>query len=181
MNDSKVLKLVCAGMLQSWRNTGLGPYYRYTELTPTKSGIAGMIACALGYPRGDTRIEKLKNSFELYMDKHNSGPMQPGNTSVPDTLMDYQTIFAENMEVADGSSPLHSASIIMKEYIVGYRFVLYLKANDEQLKKIEAALNNPVWDYYLGSKCCVPAEPVCNGICDMPEMEDDNVYQYIRI
>ena len=61
MSDSKALKLICSGMLQSWRNTGLGPNYRYTELMPTKSGIAGMIACALGYPRSDSRIEKLKN------------------------------------------------------------------------------------------------------------------------
>lgn len=76
---------------------------------------------------------------------------------------------------------LHSPSIIMREYVVGYRYVLYLKAEEELLRKIETALNEPVWDYYLGSKCCIPAEPVCRGICEMPEVEDNSVYQHIRV
>ena len=173
MNDSKALKLICSGMLQSWRNTGLGPNYRYTELMPTKSGIAGMIACALGYPRGDSRIEKLKNSFE-------SAPIRRGNNTTPDILFDFQTVSAPDMLTAGGGM-LHSPSIIMREYVVGYRYVLYLKAEEELLRKIETALNEPVWDYYLGSKCCIPAEPVCRGICEMPEVEDNSVYQHIRV
>lgn len=180
MSDSKALKLVCAGMLQSWRNTGLGPNYRYTELMPTKSGIAGMIACALGYPRGDVRIEKLKNSFELCIDKKESGPMQESNITTPDVLLDFQTVSAPDM-LTSGGGMLHTPSIIMREYIVGYKFVLYLIAKEDLLKDIEMALNNPVWDYYLGSKCCIPAEPVCKGICNMPETEDNDVYQYIRV
>lgn len=180
MSDSKALKLICSGMLQSWRNTGLGPNYRYTELIPTKSGIAGMIACALGYPRGDSRIEKLKNNFELYIDNKASAPIKPGANTTPDVLFDFQTVSAPDMLTAGGGM-LHSPSIIMREYVVGYRYVLYLKAEEELLKKIEAALNEPVWDYYLGSKCCIPAEPVCCGICEMPEVEDDNVYQHIRV
>ena len=51
MKNSKKLKLVCSAMLQSWRIRSLGPSQRYTELAPTKSGIIGMIACALGYER----------------------------------------------------------------------------------------------------------------------------------
>lgn len=180
MSDSKALKLICSGILQSWRNTGLGPNCRYTELMPTKSGIAGIIACALGYPRGDSRIEKLKNSFELYIDNKTSTPIKPGANTTPDVLFDFQTVSAPDMLTAGGGM-LHSPSIIMREYVVGYRYVLYLKAEEELLRKIETALNEPVWDYYLGSKCCIPAEPVCRGMCEMPEVEDDNVYQHIRI
>lgn len=71
-----------------------------------------------------------------------------------------------------------------KRIFINYvtRYVeLCSKAEEELLKKIEAALNDPVWDYYLGSKCCIPAEPVCCGICEMPEMEDNSVYQHIRV
>ena len=64
---------------------------------------------------------------------------------------------------------------------MGYRYVLYLFADEDILHKIESALKNPVWDYYLGSKCCIPAEPVCQGICIVPKEEDENVYQYIQI
>ena len=134
MNDSKALKLICSGMLQSWRNTGLGPNYRYTELMPTKSGIAGMIACALGYTRGDSRIEKLKNCFELYIDNKASAPIKPGANTTPDVLFDFQTVSAPDMLTAGGGM-LHSPSIIMREYVVGYRYVLYLKAEEESIVK----------------------------------------------
>lgn len=181
MNDSKALKLVCSGMLQSWRNTSLGPEDRFTELTPTKSGIAGMIACALGYPRGDLRIKELENNFDLYISNIESGSISESNSITPDILLDYQTVLAHGMLMAGGGPHEDTASLIHKEYIVGYRYVLYLIGNEDFLQKIESALNDPVWDYYFGSKCCIPAEPVCRGICNVPEVEDENVYQYIQI
>lgn len=177
MNGSK-LTIVCSAMLQSWRNTGLGPDCRYTELAPTKSGITGMLACALGYPRGDERIGQLMNSFELYLDNDASGSLTGGR--LPDTLMDFQTVSAPKggMLTADAKRRLITPSIIMREYIVGYRYVLYIVADDGLLKSLESALNNPVWNYYLGSKCCIPAEKVCRGIQKIKEGELDG-YQYI--
>ena len=93
MKNSKKLKLVCSAMLQSWRIRSLGPSQRYTELAPTKSGIIGMIACALGYERNDKRIDVLANSTELYLDVKNSGSMLESATiNSIDTLIDYQTV-----------------------------------------------------------------------------------------
>ena len=89
MKNSKKLKLVCSAMLQSWRIRSLGPSQRYTELAPTKSGIIGMIACALGYERNDKRIDVLANSTELYLDVKNSGSMLESATiNSIDTLID---------------------------------------------------------------------------------------------
>ena len=156
MKNSKKLKLVCSAMLQSWRIRSLGPSQRYTELAPTKSGIIGMIACALGYERDDKRIDVLTNSTELYLDVKNSGSMLESATiNSIDTLID-------------------------KEYLVGRRFVLYLISDEETLNKIQAALKAPVWQYYLGSKCCIPAEPVSQGISEIKEGEI-NDYQHIRV
>ena len=156
MKNSKKLKLVCSAMLQSWRIRSLGPSQRYTELAPTKSGIIGMIACALGYERNDKRIDVLANSTELYLDVKNSGSMLESATiNSIDTLID-------------------------KEYLVGRRFVLYLISDEETLNKIQAALKAPVWQYYLGSKCCIPAEPVSQGISEIKEGEI-NDYQHIRV
>ena len=181
MNGSKVLKLVCSAMLQSWRNTGLGPEFRYTEMNPTKTGVAGMIACALGIPRGNSEIKRLENNFELYLSKKESGSLTDMEGNIPDVLMDFQTIFAPTMLSADGN-PIHTPTVTNREYIIAHRFVLYLKTDENVLIQIKDALNNPVWDYYLGSKCCIPAEPVCQGIYDCPkELEDENVYQHIRV
>ncbi|KAB7835787.1 CRISPR-associated protein Cas5 [Streptomyces mobaraensis] len=45
--------LVLAGPLQSWGSTGRHSF-RDTDPHPTKSGVIGMLACALGLPRTDT-------------------------------------------------------------------------------------------------------------------------------
>ena len=166
MKNSKKLKLVCSAMLQSWRIRSLGPSQRYTELAPTKSGIIGMIACALGYERDDKRIETLVNSTELYLDVKNSGSMLESATiNSIDTLIDYQTVMdkEKGMPTANGGR-LYSATLI----------------DEETLNKIQAALKAPVWQYYLGSKCCIPAEPVSQGISEIKEGEI-NDYQHIRV
>ena len=146
MKNSKKLKLVCSAMLQSWRIRSLGPSQRYTELAPTKSGIIGMIACALGYERDDKRIETLVNSTELYLDVKNSVSMLESATiNSIDTLIDYQTVMdkEKGMPTANGGR-LYSATLIDKEYLVGRRFVLYLISDEETLNKIQAALKAPV-------------------------------------
>ena len=84
------------------------------------------------------------------------------------------------MQTADGKKRIVEATLIYKEYIVNHSFVLYLVSDDRTLNTIEEALKNPVWQYYLGSKCCIPAEPVGQGISDVREGEL-NDYQYIRI
>ena len=173
MKNSKKLKLVCSAMLQSWRIRSLGPSQRYTELAPTKSGIIGMIACALGYERNDKRIDVLTNSTELYLDVKNSGSiLESATINSIDTLIDYQTVMdkEKGMPTANGGR-LYAATLIDKEYLVGRRFVLYLISDEETLNKIQAALKAPVWQYYLGSKCCIPAEPVSQGISEIKEGE----------
>ena len=140
MKNSKKLKLVCSAMLQSWRIRSLGPSQRYTELAPTKSGIIGMIACALGYERDDKRIDVLANSTELYLDIKNSGSMLESTTiNSIDTLIDYQTVMdkEKGMPTANGGR-LYSATLIDKEYLVGRRFVLYLISDEETLNKTYA-------------------------------------------
>lgn len=190
MENIKALKLVCAGMLQSWRLPRIGPDIRYTSLAPTKSGIAGMIACAMGYERGDSRISQLKNNFELYMNISESGsmkytkkdrPLTRGDESIPDIMMDFQTVRdgGKGMRKADGKMD-KNATITDREYIVAHRFVLYIVADEDLLKKIEVALNNPVWCYYLGSKCCTPSEPVSRGIIDIEKEKITNDCRHIR-
>ena len=181
MENVKALRLVCAGMLQSWRLPRIGPDVRYTDLTPTKSGITGMIACAMGYERGDARISQLKNNFELYICESESGSMKSTEKKIPDIMMDFQTVRngKEGMLKADGKSD-KNATITDREYIVAHRFVLYIVADENLLKKIEAALNDPVWCYYLGSKCCTPSEPVSRGIVEMEKERIINDCRHIR-
>ncbi|MFJ7278960.1 type I-E CRISPR-associated protein Cas5/CasD [Kitasatospora sp. NPDC098663] len=50
-NDSHVLLIRLAGPLQSWGTSGLA--HRDTHSRPTKSGVIGLCAAALGVPRGE--------------------------------------------------------------------------------------------------------------------------------
>ena len=206
MSDFNSVRIVCAAMLQSWRQVGFNSSIRQTELEPTKSGIAGLLACAFGYSKGDMRIKELENQFELYLNLQESGSLahktdkskKDNETatddetngiddtdfldySAPDLLNDYHTITALGMITADGN-PVKASIVTNREYIVGYRYVLYLFGEKTLLNAIKCALENPVWDYYLGSKCCVPAEPVYQGFAkiEQSELEDDYVYQHIR-
>lgn len=206
MNDFNSMKIVCAAMLQSWRQVGFNSPIRQTELEPTKSGIAGLLACAFGYPKGDARIRELENQFELYLNLQESGSLARKadhikktdetdskdednrindidffDFSVPDILNDYHTITASGMITAEGK-PVKTSIVTNREYIVGYRYVLYLFAEKPLLNAIKCALENPAWDYYLGSKCCIPSEPVYQGFAkiEQSELEDNYVYQHIR-
>lgn len=181
--NERVIKIVCSAALQSWRVTGLGPDTRHTELQPTKSAITGLIANALGYNRGDVRIDILHNNYELYLDKSESGinDKLKGNmpACIPQIISDYQTVRASGMPTAGGGS-LDTASERDKEYIAGHRYILYIKASPEVITLISNALQNPERDLYLGSKVCCPAEDIFQGMQEIKGLEDSYAYQHIR-
>ena len=60
----KLLFLRLEGVMQSW-----GEHSKWDErdsaLMPTKSGVIGLIACALGYRRGDPRIVDLSHKLTM--------------------------------------------------------------------------------------------------------------------
>src|SRR5205814_6367260 len=57
------------GPLQSWGSRARWDV-RDTEPEPTKSGVIGLLGCALGYPLGDTRLEtELDAGFRFGLDR----------------------------------------------------------------------------------------------------------------
>lgn len=183
MKDSNVLKIVCSAAIQSWRASGIGSRQSYTELIPTKTAITGLISNALGYYRNDNRIDILHNSYELYLDMNksglNTGLKTHNELNIPQTMMDFQTVGGVKM-VKSGGGYETKTSIEEKEYISGYRYVLYIKAEGSVLELIKNALIYPKRELYLGSKCCPPAEDIFQGIIEIERLEENNVYQHIR-
>jgi len=47
--------------------------YRRTNKEPTKSGIVGLLASALGYYRNDPRVEELSNNIKVSIRVENEG------------------------------------------------------------------------------------------------------------
>ena len=59
-----ILVLRLEGVLQSWGERSKWDY-RDSAILPTKSGIVGLLGCALGLERNDSRLAKLNHSLHM--------------------------------------------------------------------------------------------------------------------
>ena len=62
--NPKLLMLRLEGVLQSWGESSKWDY-RDSALMPTKSGIVGLIACAMGLERGNPEIDAIFDAITL--------------------------------------------------------------------------------------------------------------------
>lgn len=137
-----VLLLRLAGPMQSW-----GDSSRFTRRTtrrePTKSGIVGLIASALGRTREDP-VDDLAQ-FELAVRVE-----QPGQL-----MRDFQT-----------ERPLQGKPMPLSNryYLADACFLAALGGSDELLRRIEAALKLPRRPLYLGRRSCPADMPLCLGV-----------------
>ncbi len=165
---AKLLVLRLEGVLQSW-----GTHSRWgsrdTGTFPSKSGVAGLLACALGYPRGDARILDLQCSLSMAVRADKPGKL----------FTDYHTVtrIGRNLTAATGKERvMGSASAAGEDTIESWRdylqdacFTVFLSGPEDTLIRCAAALQAPVWTIYLGRKSCVPGAPV---FCDLNEDYD---------
>ncbi len=142
-----ILRLVAP--LQSW---GYLSHWeiRDTSFEPSKSGIIGLLSCALGYPRMDPRILELSKNLEMGVRIDRSGSIR----------RDFQTAQGPFLMANESRSKRSDHLIFKKQYIEDGAFLVVLKGSKKILKKCMNALQNPKWPTYLGRKCCVPTCPI---------------------
>jgi len=129
--------------LQSWGSESLYDR-RDTDDIPTKSGVIGMLAAALGRKR-DERLEDLSElKFGIRVDS-------PGTK-----LEDFQiTHMGEKL----------NANLSNKAYLSDAVFVAGLASEDKAfLQKLEDALLHPQYALFLGRKSCPPTQPFVLGM-----------------
>lgn len=141
------LVLVLRGPLQAW---GVRSRYnrRTTQPQPTKSGVAGLLASALGYARSADLSEFQELRFGT-------------RTDIPGTLaVDFQT--AKTLGPKPSSMPLtHRHMLEDAVFLVGFE-----APNREQLEKYFEAVKAPAFPLYLGRRAFPPAGPVHTEICE---------------
>lgn len=148
-----LLRLI--GPMQSWGTTSRFDQ-RDTGNEPSKSGVIGLLAAALGFDREEW--DRLEPLTKLSMGVRHDRPGIPKR--------DYQT--AQNIISADGKKT-HPTAVTTRDYIADAAFLIGLESADrELLERIHAALKNPVWPLSLGRKSYVPSEPIWieNGLLD---------------
>lgn len=116
---------------------------RRTGREPTKSGIVGLLAAALGRKRGDSLDDLNRLHFGVRVDKEG------------ELLYDYHTV-----QMSDGKT-----YVTHRYYLADATFVVGVESDDEQkLEILMTALQHPVFPLYLGRRACVPTLPVVLGI-----------------
>lgn len=173
------LLLRLMGPMQSWGTTSRFDQ-RDTGKEPSKSGVIGLIAAAMGIAREEwTDLEPLTR---LVMGVRHDRPGIP--------KYDYQTTGQGTEEVAtsNGNIQLRSRMILAngkypsgdhlgegvqsyRHYLADAAFLVGLECENRLLlERIYAALQNPVWTLALGRKSYVPSEPIWieNGLLDAP-------------
>ena len=138
-----VLLLRIAGPLQAW---GVRSRFtvRSTELAPTRSGIIGMVAAAVGRRRTDPIEDLLALRFGVRKD-------QPGRI-----IRDFHTA-----RTLDGKE---SMPLSNRYYLADAVFLAGIEGDRPLLEGIDEALQHPAFPLYLGRRSCPPTHPVALGL-----------------
>ena len=147
------LLLRLAGPMQSWGTTSRFDQ-RDTGKEPSKSGVIGLLAAALGMDRENW--EGLEPLTRMSMGVRHDRPGVPKR--------DYQTAgcaATDNIIKADGKPAKDGGVVSQRFYLADAAFLVGLEGEDRVLlERAHAALKDPAWPLALGRKSYVPSEPI---------------------
>lgn len=140
------LLLRFAGPLQAW---GADSRFdvRRTNREPTKSGVIGLIASALGLRRDAPLDELNRLYFGVRVDREGV------------LLRDLHTVRKDK----------NTSYMTTRYYLSDAVFLIGLHSDDEALmQRLEHAVRNPSHPLFLGRRSCPPEGRVCLGLRQMP-------------
>lgn len=146
-----LLRLV--GPMQSWGTTSRFDQ-RDTGKEPSKSGVIGLLAAAMGIDRENwTDLEPLTRL---------SMGVRHDRAGLP--KRDYQTAgcaATDTIIKADGTQAKGGGVVSQRFYLADAAFLVGLECDGRSLlERIHAALRDPVWPLALGRKSYVPSESI---------------------
>lgn len=140
-----VLMLRLAAPMQSW-GTDSKFEVRKTNREPTKSGVVGLLAAALGARRDQTEILRRLNKLRIAVRVDREGTL----------LRDFHTAKSDK-----------TSYVTRRYYLSDAVFLVGLEDEDEEyLRSLEHALRNPAFPLFLGRRSCPPTLPLCLGMRD---------------
>lgn len=137
------LLLRLSAPLQSW---GSGSMFdnRDTDYFPTKSGVIGMIAAAMGRKRDEPVNDLCEMQFGI--------------------RIDHQGEIITDFQITDMGKKLNT-NISFRKYLSDAVFLAGISSEDRQkLSEIEQALKNPIYSIFLGRRSCPPTMPLVMGV-----------------
>lgn len=158
MSKQWILLMRLEGPLQSWGERSRWDE-RDTAYFPTKSGVIGLLACAMGICRGDARIGALSDALHVSV-----------RTDVPGCIItDFQTV-SGIIRIANGGQRGNKGEVTTitsgRQYLEDAAFLVAVTGERSLLESCRDALLDPVWTPFLGRKCCVPTRPILDCLTD---------------
>lgn len=167
--------------LQSWGcDSKFGR--RETLNFPTKSGVMGLLLCAMG--KGGAQRELLKRLCRLSLSVAAFPRKTAGGKAEELTpLCDFHMVGSgydeqdpwQNLMIpkkSDGSRPVGGGTKLTYRYYLqdmAFAVVLELPEDPELSSELENSLQTPVWALCLGRKNCIPTERIYQGTYDNRE------------
>lgn len=157
-----VLAMLFDGPMQSWGSQSR--FNRRTTLSyPTRSGIVGMIAAAMGIARKDSaRLAELGPSYL---------PITIVAFTTCGRWTDYHTVGGGYEGKGEWQNVPRKASggegrtaLTYREYLSDAKFGILLTGKEALLHRCDEAFHDPKWGVWLGRKCCIPTQPVSQGV-----------------
>lgn len=137
-----VLIIRLQGPMQSW-GTQSRFSDRDTGKDPSRSGLIGLLCCALGWGRGVSLEPFYHIKMATRVDHEGS----------------FSTDFQTSLNVAKANGNSGDTVISRKHFLADASFTVALAGDYEFLNKLHLALDAPVWPLFLGRKAFVPGVP----------------------
>ncbi|MEV4611070.1 type I-E CRISPR-associated protein Cas5/CasD [Kitasatospora sp. NPDC049258] len=160
--DGPGLLLHLAGPLQSWGERSQFNE-RDTAPFPTRSGVIGLLASALGRRRGESIDDLAELSLTVRADR-------PGVL-----LRDLHTVGGglsgrDTVTTAEGKKRPGAAATLLSHryYLADAAFTAALTGDPDLLATCAQALREPVWPPFLGRRSCPPEGPLTLGLLEQP-------------
>ena len=179
MSSDASLAFLLESPMQSW-GTSSRYQRRATDPFPSKSGVVGLVAAALGIDKhAPDEAERLKPLAALRFEVFRV-PREVAGKAIPVLrLEDYHTLGGgydeDNDPWARASIPRKASGgsfgtvVTRRDFLTDVSFLAVLTGDPSVLETIAVRLEDPVWGVWLGRKCCVPSVPLRACIAPDPQ------------
>jgi CRISPR system Cascade subunit CasD len=164
---ANTLFLRLEGPLQSWGERARWSV-RDTASEPTKSGVVGLLGCALGVA-DDARLRAISQGVRMGVRCDRPGRRIVDYHTVGGGY-DYPTLLTARGKPKKSSGRPHT-ELTWRHYLCDASFLVALQGKAELIDRLAAAIRAPHWPIYLGRKACIPACPPFDGVADFPDLE----------
>ena len=145
---------------------------------PTKSGVLGLLCCALGQGGEQRDWLSFWSEQSLFIEAYATEGENNKSVVPPLLLRDFhmigsgyddkdpwQTLLIPKTQ--EGKKSVGGGTkLTYRYYLQDMAFAVILNGPRSELEKMQEALCRPVWDLYFGRKCCVPSEFIGRGVFD---------------